>query len=196
MTLSELIMEYFKKHPREELKHGPVVDSVTKQWLKNHEEPPRDPWRAIRQLYQDGILIKVKKGVYKYDPDYVHKVEIWDFTSEVKKKIFENDDYKCVVCGRGVKDGVELVADHKVPKDKGGTNNAENGETLCTEHNLIKKNYSQTEAGKKYFKRIYEQAKAVNDKKMIKLCQKIFDAYDESGINGHIKRPDDKQNLV
>lgn len=27
-SISELIMDYFKKHPKKDLKHGPVVDWV------------------------------------------------------------------------------------------------------------------------------------------------------------------------
>lgn len=72
-SVSELIIEYFKKHPNKDLKHGPVVDWVTEQWLKEHKEPPRDPWRAIRMLHQEGTLIKVKKGIYRYEPDHVKK---------------------------------------------------------------------------------------------------------------------------
>ena len=188
-TISDLVIEYFRNHPNEELKHGSVVDWVTEQWLKNHNKPPRDPWRAIRQLHQNGKLIKIKKGVYKYDPDYINKVEIWNFSPKVIKAILERDQYRCVVCGRGKKDGVELVADHIRPRDKGGTNNIENGQTLCTEHNIIKKNYSQTEAGKKYFIKMYEKAITNNDDRMIKFCRNIFDVYDKFEINGHIKRP-------
>ena len=49
-----LFKEYFKNHPNEELNHGPVVDWVTDQWLKDHDLPPRDLWRAIRKLHQEG----------------------------------------------------------------------------------------------------------------------------------------------
>ena len=40
LTLKDLIMEYFKAHPNEDLSHGPVVDWVTEQWLKDHKSPP------------------------------------------------------------------------------------------------------------------------------------------------------------
>jgi len=191
-TISELIVEYFMKHPNKDISHGPVVDWVTKQWLKNHDTPPRDPWRAIRKLHQEGKLIKVRKGVYKYDSAYVHNIDLWDFPPGVKKAILERDNYHCVVCGRGIKDGVELVVDHIKPKDKGGANDISNGQTLCMEHNLMKKNYSQTEAGKRYFIKIYEKAIANNDERIIKFCKTVFDAYDEFGINGHIPRPNGK----
>ena len=191
-SISDLIVEYFKKHPNEDPKHGPIVDWVTEQYLKTHSEPPRDPWRAIRKLYQEGKLIKIKKGVYRYDPENVKNVELFDFTPDVKEAIFKRDNYRCVVCGRGRRDGVEICADHIRPKDKGGDNSIDNGQTLCMEHNLIKKNYSQTEAGKRYFIKIYEQAVAKGDDRMIKFCKDIFNIYDKHGINGHIKRPNGK----
>lgn len=193
-TLKELIMTYFKKHPKKKLKHGPVVDWVTKQWLKEHKKPPRDPWRQIRALHQQGILIKVEKGVYMYDPDYVLEVELWEFSEETKKAILERDNYHCVACGRGIEDGVELVVDHRIPKDKGGTNDIDNGETLCMQCNLMKKNYSQTEFGKKYFIKIYEKALAAKDERMIKFCKCVFDCYDEHKVNGHIARPNGDKN--
>lgn len=189
-SISELVMEYFKNHPDMEINHGPVVDWVEEQYLKENNKKPRDTWRAIRKLYQEGKLIKVKKGIYKYDSSLVkNNEELYDFTDEIKKEIFERDGYKCVICGRGVKDGIEITADHIKPKDKGGLNNLENGQTLCTEHNLMKKNYSQTEAGKKYFIKMYEKAISENDEKMINFCKSVFDIYDKFQINGHIKRP-------
>jgi len=191
-SISELIMEYFKAHPKQDLEHAPVVDWVEEQYVKLTGKKPRDTWRAIRKLHQEGKLIKVKKGIYKYDPDYVHSEELFDFPYDVKEAIFRRDNYRCVVCGLGIKDGVEICADHIVPKDKGGTNTAENGQTLCTQHNLIKKNYSQTEAGKRYFIKIYEQAIKNDDIKMINFCKQIFDAYNKHKINKHIPRPNKK----
>ncbi|OQB43902.1 MAG: HNH endonuclease [bacterium ADurb.Bin157] len=191
-SISELIMDYFKQNPKKDLKHGPVVDHVTKIYLEYNNEPPRDPWRAIRKLHQEGKLIKVAKGIYRYDPDHIMDSELFDFTPEVKKMIFERDGYKCVVCGRGQKDGVEICADHIKPKDKGGDNSVGNGQTLCTKHNLIKKNYSQTEAGKRYFIKLYEKAISNKDDSIIKFCKDVFDVYDKHKINGHIERPNGK----
>jgi len=122
----------------------------------------------------------------------VKEVELFDFPSDVKEAIFKRDDYKCVVCGRGLKVGVEICADHIKPKDKGGDNSVDNGQTLCTEHNLIKKNYSQTEAGKRYFIKIYKQAVTDGHRRMIDFCKCIFKCYDLHKINGHIKRPNGK----
>ena len=191
-SISELVLEYFKMHPNQDLKHGPVIDWVENEYIKQGGTKPRDTWRAIRKLYEEGQLIQVKKGVYRYDPSSVHEIELFDFPSEVKEAIFKRDNYKCVVCGRGRKDGVEICADHIKPKNKGGDNTIENGQTLCTEHNLIKKNLSQTEAGKKFIIKIYKSAVASGDQRMIRFCKELFDVYDKEGINSHIPRPNHK----
>ena len=81
-------MKFFEQHPKQEWKHGPVVDWVTRKYRKEHPTPPRDPWRAIRKLSQQGVLTKVRKGVYKYDPSSVKEVELWDFSPTVKYAIF------------------------------------------------------------------------------------------------------------
>lgn len=192
-SIGDLVLEYFKKHPKQNLSHGPVVDWVEEQHVKLHGTKPRDTWRQIRKFHQDGLLIKVKKGVYRYDPDYIKKRELHDFPADIKEAIFKRDGYRCVVCGRGRKDGVEICADHIKSKDKGGINTIGNGQTLCMEHNLMKKNYSQTEAGKKYFIRLYEHAVGLGDDRMIKFCKQIFDVYNDKGVNSHIPRPNHKK---
>lgn len=189
-TINDLILEYFMKHPKEELPHNPVVDWVEKEYIKLYNKKPRDVWRGIRRLYQEGILIKVRKGVYKYDPNLVIKKELFEFPPKIKEEIFKRDGYKCVVCGRGIDDGIEIHADHIVPLDKGGTNTVENGQTLCSEHNFLKKNYSQTEFGKRFLSKIYQEAVKIKDVRLIQFCKEIFDIYDKFKINAHIPRPD------
>ena len=189
ITIADLIMEYFRQHPKKDLKHAPVVDYVEERYLKLCGQKPRDPWRAIRRLHQEGLLIKVRKGVYRYDPDYIQAKDLFEFSPEVKKEIFKRDSYRCVVCGRGEEDGLEIHADHKVPLDKGGINTVDNGQTLCSEHNFLKKTYSQTEFGKRFLIRFYHDAMKKDDKRIIKFCREIFDVYNKYKINAHIKRP-------
>ena len=112
------------------------------------------------------------------------------FQQQLSRLFFKRDNFRCVVCGQGKEDNVEIAADHKKPRKKGGTNDIENGQTLCTRHNNLKKTYSQTEAGKRFFIELYNTAVANDDQPMIAFCETVFDAYDEHYVNGHIKRPD------
>jgi len=186
-SVRELVIDFFVTNPNQELKHGPVVDWVTEQWLQSHDKSPRDPWRTIRSLHQEGFLIKVKKGIYMFDPDSVTTRELEDFSPEQKDIIFKRDNFKCVICGRGKRDGMEVHADHIIPKDKGGKAEISNGQTLCSEHNFRKKNYKQTETGKKMFIRLYELAKVRDDKELMNFCAEILEVFEKNGINGHIE---------
>ena len=183
---ADLIMEFFKKNPKREVKHPEIVDWVVEEYKKRTGMVFRDPDRAIRKLSQEGQLIKVSKGVYKYDPRFVKHKELEDFTEAQKEAIFKRDNYRCVICGRGRADGVEIHADHIRPKDLGGKATIENGQTLCAQHNFQKKNYKQTETGKKMFIRLYELAKANKDEKLKKFCEDVLEVYEKNGINGHI----------
>lgn len=183
---AKLIMEYFFKNPNREIAHPEIVDWVVEEYKKRTGGVFRDPDRAIRKLSQEGQLIKIKKGVYKYDPNFVQDNKLKDFTPKQKEEIFKRDDYKCVVCGRGRKDGVEIHADHIKPRDFGGESTIENGQTLCAQHNIQKKNLKQTETGKKMFIRLYELAKTQNNQELLKFCSEILEVYEKNNINGHI----------
>lgn len=183
----DLIKEFFIKNPNRNIQHPEVVDWVVSEWKKRTGTIFRDPDRGIRSLSQKGFLIKISKGVYKYDPKFINKRDLQDFTPTQKKKILERDNYKCVVCGKGKKDGVELHIDHIKPKDFGGRATVENGQVLCAQHNFLKKNFKQTETGKKLFIRLYELAKSENDKSLIKFTSDILKVFEKHNINGHIE---------
>ncbi|MCM8817469.1 MAG: HNH endonuclease, partial [Candidatus Omnitrophica bacterium] len=124
---------------------------------------------------------------YRYDPKTEHKKELEGFTREQKEAILRRDNYKCVVCGRGELDGVELHVDHIKPRYLGGKSTIENGQTLCAQHNLMKKKLKQTETGKKMFIRLYEFAKAEGMENLKRFCVDVLKTYEKYNINDHIK---------
>lgn len=190
ISQSELIISYYKARPNIEIKHSEVVDWATKEFLKRTGKIFRDPDRAVRKASQAGTLIKVSKGVYMYDPDHAKRDDLYDFTPQQKAEILKRDGYRCVVCGRGNAEGVDLQIDHVKPKDKGGKNTLQNGQTLCGQHNFIKKNYSQTEAGKRFFIKLHEQAKVINDKQMLAFSDAILAVYQKFGYDQQIDQKD------
>jgi hypothetical protein len=182
----ELVKEFYINNTNRDIEHKEAVDWLTAEYKKRTGKVFRDPDRAIRKLHQKVVLIKTGKGIYKYDSEQITQRELEDFTAQQKEAIFQRDGYKCVICGRGREDGLEIHADHIKPKDKGGKATLENGQTLCSEHNFRKKNYSGTETGKKMFIRLYKQAENLGDEKTINFCQDILQVYQEHNINGHI----------
>lgn len=186
ITQAEIIMEFFQKNPKRNIQHPEIVDWVTVEYKKRTGKVFRDPDRQIRQLHQKGFLIKISKGIYKYDPEFIKTRELEDFTEEQKQQILKRDDFRCVICGKGLQDGIELQVDHIKPKDKGGKATIKNGQTLCAMHNFRKKNYKQTETGKKMFIRLYEAAKAIGDNETMNFCAQILEVFEKNNINGHI----------
>lgn len=186
LTQMDLVKEYFIKHPNKDIKHPEVVDWVVAEWKRRMKEVFRDPDRAIRSLSQKGFLIKVAKGIYRYEPQSAKDNKQEDFTTAQKKIILERDDYKCVVCGKGKREGVELHVDHIIPKDKGGKAVVENGQTLCSQHNFLKKNLNQTETAKKMFIHLYELTKVKGETTLNEFSVDVLKVFEKYDINGHI----------
>lgn len=187
ITQIEILKEYFVGNPKRNIAHPEVVDWITAEYKKRTGKVFRDPDRAIRKLAQEGFLKKIAKGIYPYDPDFVRNPKLMDFTTKQKQEIFKRDGYRCVMCGRGPNEGYELHADHIKAKDKGGKAEVENGQTLCSIHNFRKRNYGQTESGKKMFIALYETAKEIRDEETIAFTERVLSAYEEFGVNGHIE---------
>ena len=185
-TQLDILLDFFKKQPYKNIPHSQIVDGAVQEWKKTTGKVFRDPDRGIRSLYERGLLIKIKKGVYCYNPKKAQHKKLKDFTDKQKKDIFKRDKYKCVLCGKGKKEGVELRADHIKPKSLGGESKVINGQTLCSRHNFIKKNLEQTETGKKMFIRLYELSKKEKNKVLKDFCSDILKTYKKYDINGHI----------
>ena len=187
LTQIGLIQEYFQKHPNQDIPHPDVVDWAVAEWASRTGRKLRDPDRSIRTLYARGYLIKVKNGVYRYDPEMAYQRELEDFSAAQRTEILARDEYKCVICGQGPREGMEIHADHIKPKERGGKATIENGQTLCSTHNYRKKNLKQTETGKKMFIHLLELAKQENDLKLQDFCSDVLQTYETHDINGHIK---------
>ena len=181
-----LVLSYFKQNPNRTIDHPEIVDWVTKEWQKRTGKVFRDPDRAIRKLHEMGLLIKVGKGRYRYDPNLAQEETTYEFTEQQKRDIFAKDNYTCVVCGATKTSGAELHADHIKPKDKGGINTVDNGQTLCSQCNNLKKNYNLTELFKRNFIKLYKQAEKKDDHVIMAFCRDILAVYAQHKIDDHI----------
>ena len=61
----------------------------------------------------------------------------------LRKEVFKRDNYTCVECGASKEDGATLHIDHKIPVSKGGTDELDNLQTLCSDCNLNKSDVIQ-----------------------------------------------------
>lgn len=183
----EFILSYFKTRPNQDIPTHEVVDWVAGQWLLMTGQPLRDPDRQIRSLAQRGLLVKVRNGLYRYDPELESERDLHDFTPQQKEEILERDGRKCAVCGLGEAEGRAVYVDHIRSKEFGGKATPENAQVLCAEHNNRKKHYGQTEFSKKLFISLHRRAKSLGDQRVMAFCKDIFAVYDKHDMNGHIK---------
>jgi len=191
ISQKEFVKAYFTARPGEEITHKESKRDLEEAWFKATGLRMEDSDRAIRMLYGEGFLQKVRKGVYLYDPDSAGKEEFDEFTAKEREAVLKRDGYKCVTCGLGRESGLELHVDHIKPRSLGGQGTVENGQTLCSRHNFIKKNFSQTETGKKGFIRLLELVQTQKDdpesKKLEIFLVEVLEIYEKHGVNGHIR---------
>ena len=187
VTQKGLVFEYYENRPNQDIPTPEVVDWATTLYFRITGKPLRDPDRMIRSLHEEGKLVKVETGVYRYDPEVVARADNLNFTATQKAKILELGEYRCAICGATKESGTSLHVDHIRPRSKGGKATIENGQVLCSKHNNLKKNHGQTEAGKRMYRTIYRQAVEANDINMIHFVEDVMRVYDEHDINSHIE---------
>lgn len=81
-----------------------------------------------------GDIIDFRKSKRRFqNPNAKKKKKI---SHELKKKVFERDEYRCKHCGTHL----DLCADHIKPESWGGETTLENLQTLCRSCNSKKNN--------------------------------------------------------
>lgn len=181
MSQADFILSYYKKNPCRDIPHSEVVDWATIEFPKKFGVKLRDPDRAIRKLAQKGFLIKVKKGVYKFDPKVQILRELEDFSESDKNIILERDGYKCARCNRPQTSICILQVDHNVPKDLGGKAIIENGQAICPSCNFEKKNKNPIQFTKISFTRYRAYLVKIGDNTNIEFFDAIFKVYADFG---------------
>lgn len=186
-TQRKITRDFYLANPNRDIPHEEAVDAIEVAYKQATGKKFRDPDRAIRLLHAEGLLQKISKGVYRYDPKLATGKRQENFTSAQKAEIMRRGAYRCAICGLGKRDGVELHIDHRQPKALGGEATIANGQILCAKHNFQKKNYTQTESAKRYFIGLHERAEELKDNETMAFVKAILEVYDEYDVNGHIE---------
>ena len=185
MSIRSLIKKFFHLNLNRVVTTEEVSDWVIEQYSQTKGKIPKDVGRDVRKLGGQGFIQKLGRNKYKYVPEQEQDDRPLEFSESVKRAIIRRDGYKCVFCGIGESDGVTLCVDHIRPKSRGGSNSVDNGQTLCYEHNTLKKNYSQYDAGKLFYQKMNDNAKRLGDDEMLKFCAEFFmlcEKYEICGI--------------
>jgi hypothetical protein len=177
-----IALDYFLDRPNRDVPHDDSRPWIQQECYSRLGRPCDDADRAIRRLADLGILVKVKKGVYRLDPDAIRAFSSQDFPEDIKLAAKQRDDWRCVMCGRGEAEGVELQVDHIRPRSAGGSGDISNAQTLCSTHNYRKRHLSRYTAGRRMFETMLEQARQNPDvegesDRVIEFCEEVLNLY-------------------
>ena len=108
-----------------------------------------------------------------------------NFSAKQKEEILKRDNYRCVICGQGKKEGVELHIEYIKPKELGGNAIIENGQTLCLQHQFLTKNMRPTEIGKEMFLKFHELSQKEGNEKLKKFAADALKVNESHDIDGY-----------
>lgn len=96
-----------------------------------------------QQKQLGNIHVKEIKVILMYNKPTKSKRKRTHIPRGLRKEVFKRDNYTCVECGASKDDGATLHIDHKIPVSKGGTDELDNLQTLCSKCNLNKSDVIQ-----------------------------------------------------
>jgi len=82
----------------------------------------------------DAFMLAIKKGRMDYEnlrKDKRAGESRKGIGDKLRYQIMERDNFRCVFCGQGAKDGVALQIDHIIRPENGGDNSEKNLRLLC-----------------------------------------------------------------
>lgn len=114
---------------------------------------PRKPPNPLQKLVRGLIRDLINETIYQtVEPPKIVKIQHKAtakpkgqdkrsryISSSIRVSVLHRDSYKCVFCGRNARQ-IQLEVDHIKPFSQGGSNLAENLQTLCIDCNRGKGN--------------------------------------------------------
>ncbi len=130
------IMAYFKQRPKQALAYDDWTDELAREYKSLTGNTARHFRSIVRRLSGEGKLLKVKNGVYMYDPDSSPAPQLPKFTAAQKRQIKERDKYQCVFCGMGRREGFNLYVGFLFSDKPNRASDISNGATFCSRHRI------------------------------------------------------------
>lgn len=128
--------------------------------------------RSLRQLRQDGVIeFNYSSSNKSYEitnvNEYKGTTKRSGLSQKDKFRIRNRDGHRCQACGDGVRDGVKLVIDHKIPVDCGGGHNDDNLWTLCESCNGGKQAFFKDDLNAEVMKKVFAEKSGLQKLKVL-----------------------------
>ena len=116
--------------------------------LDTHNELIAEPFTELIRFLKSYLQTYRDYYVYGFNVELLpnkikSKRKRTNIPRGMRHEVFKRDNYTCVECGASRDDGATLHIDHKIPVSKGGTDELDNLQTLCSKCNLNKSDVIQ-----------------------------------------------------
>jgi len=105
--------------------------------------PYKDPFRRMRELQGEEGFTSIRKEGVRYQLQSLEVSQKREPRAQLsrsdRKTLMERYGHKCASCGAQEPD-VKLSPDHKIPRNRGGSNDLGNWQPLCEQCNNMKSN--------------------------------------------------------
>ena len=71
VTANDIVENFFMERSDKEIDVADAEEKIKKMYFEATGKELRDPVRCIRKLSDEGILLRVRRGVYKYNGNHV-----------------------------------------------------------------------------------------------------------------------------
>lgn len=149
MSQLDFVLAYFQNRPNEVIPHSKSKPEIEELWYAEFGTRMEDPDRAIRRLYEDGILQRVSKGVYQYSPGVDSPKE---FSEYAKATVLASQDFVCANCATSQQEQDLFVTRRGI---QGGFTPA-NGIGLCLEDLIVWQLTHNAEDRKQWSRRLLD----------------------------------------
>lgn len=130
----ERVVESELLYPVIEMTYTCEISYTSPQGRNSYVDAKVFSFDKLESEYKLYLIRQQKKKEYEESKEYQRR----RMTKALRYDIMKRDGFRCVLCGRSAKDGIELQVDHILPVAKGGKSVPENLRTLCADCNLGK----------------------------------------------------------
>jgi hypothetical protein len=164
MNQVDFAYEWFRRQPNIEFTTEEIRELLPAAFQIEYGKKFNDPNRAARNLVQAGRIQRTQKGPeqkFWYDPDL--EIQPEEFTDAEKTAIFERDEFKCRICGRGPAEGTPVFVGYAKSIRRGGKLDVDNGRTLCRVHRWILETAQDSPESAANFRRLREKLPQIGE---------------------------------
>jgi hypothetical protein len=191
ISQEDFVREWFRLNPDRDIPHLESKPLIEEAWLESTGSRIEDVDRAIRKLSEAGELVKIRKGVYRFNSTPLPGSSKLEFSEFTRQATLERDSFCCAIC--------KETADHRrnlhvipiTPFDFGGLAVLSNARTVCSFHKvaleLLDKNgdISSTKVRNVIDRILYEKATVLGNGLVLAedLLQSLERHIGPSGVN-------------